>query len=145
MSQEVATKRLEREGLLERLKEAQSKFGYVSEDVIRGLAESLELPVNEVYGVASFYSFLSIKPLGRNVIRVCWSLPCYLEHAEMIIESIAKELGIRPGETTSDGRFSLQLTNCVGLCDKAPAVMINHEVFGELTPEKIAQILNKYK
>ena len=134
-----------REDLVRLLKEAQSKFGYVPEEVIAELAESLEIPINEVYGVASFYSFLSIKPLGRNVIRVCKSLPCYLKNCQIIIEAVEKELGIKPGETTADGRFSFQLTNCIGLCDQAPAMMINNDAHVDLTPEKISQILKSYQ
>ena len=134
-----------REDLVGLLKEAQSKFGYVSEEVMAELAESLEMPINEVYGVASFYSFLSIKPLGRNVIRICQSLPCYLKNCQIIIESVEKELGIKPGETTADGRFSFQLTNCIGLCDQAPAMLINNDAHVDLTPEKISQILPSYQ
>jgi NADH-quinone oxidoreductase E subunit len=134
-----------REDLVGVLKEAQNKFGYVPAEVMAGLAESLHIPINEVYGVASFYSFLSIKPLGRNVIRVCKSLPCYLKNCQIIIEAVEKELGIKPGETTADGRFSFQLTNCIGLCDRAPAMMINNDAYVDLTPEKISQILKSYQ
>ena len=134
-----------REDLVGLLKEAQSKFGYVPEEVMAELAESLHIPINEVYGVASFYSFLSIKPLGRNVIRVCKSLPCYLKNCQIIIEAVEKELGIKPGETTADGRFSFQLTNCIGLCDRAPAMMINNDAHVDLTPKKISQILKSYQ
>jgi len=136
---------IERRDLILRLKEAQKRFGYIPEEVIRGLADALDLPVNEVYGVASFYSFISTKPLGRNIIRVCKSLPCYLKNSEMIIQAVEKVLGIVPGETTADGRFSFELVNCIGQCDKAPAMMINEDVHGDLTPEKIAQILRDYK
>jgi NADH-quinone oxidoreductase subunit E len=117
----------------------------VPEEVVIALAESLAVPVHEVYGVASFYSFLTTRPLGRNVIRICRSLPCYLKGAEMIVESVAKELGIGPGETTADGRFSFELTNCIGLCDHAPAMLINQDPHVDLTPEKIKQILKSYK
>ena len=134
-----------REDLIMRLKEAQSKFGYVSQEVMAELAESLEMPIHEVYGVASFYSFLSIKPLGRNVIRVCKSLPCYLKNCQIIIETVEKELGIKPGETTPDGRFSFQLANCIGLCDRAPAMLINNDAHVDLTPAKIPQILKSYR
>jgi len=134
-----------REDLVGVLKEAQNKFGYVPEEIMAELAESLHIPINEVYGVASFYSFLSIKPLGRNVIRVCKSLPCYLKNCQIIIEAVEKELGIKPGETTADGRFSFQLTNCIGLCDRAPAMMINNDAHVDLTPEKISQILKSYQ
>ena len=133
------------EDLVRLLKEAQGKFGYVLEEVMAELAESLEIPINEVYGVASFYSFLSIKPLGRNVIRVCKSLPCYLKNCQIIIEAVERELGIKPGETTADGRFSFQLTNCIGLCDRAPAMMINNDAHVDLTSKKISQILKNYQ
>lgn len=143
--QGISTRHKGQEDLLVLLKEAQNAFGYVPEETIAELAESLEIPINDVYGVASFYSFLSTKPLGRNVIRICKSLPCYLKHCQTIIESVAKEIGIKPGETTPDGRFSFQLTNCIGACDKAPAMMINNDVHIDLTPEKISQILKTYK
>ncbi len=133
------------EDLIVRLKEAQNKFGYVPEEVMTELAESRGMPKNEVYGVASFYSFLSTKPLGRNVIRICKSLPCYLKHCHIIIESVEREIGIKPGETTPDGKFSFQLTNCIGACDKAPAMMVNTDVHVDLTPRKISQILKTYK
>ena len=142
---EVITPLKERAELVERLKETQRQYGHVPEEVVVALAESLAVPVHEVYGVASFYSFLTTRPLGRNVIRVCRSLPCYLKNAEMIVESVAKELGIGPGETTADGRFSFELTNCIGLCDHAPAMLINQDPHVDLTPEKIKQILKSYK
>jgi NADH:ubiquinone oxidoreductase subunit E len=83
--------------------------------------------------------------LGKNVIRICKSLPCYLKNAEMIIGSVQKVLGISPSETTPDGRFSFELTNCIGACDRAPAMLVNDEVHGHLTPDKIAEILRSYK
>jgi len=131
--------------LLVLLEEAQDKHGYLSRELLAELAESLGLSVSDVYGVASFYSFLLTKPLGRNVIRVCKSLPCYLKNSQIVIDYIEKEIGIRPGGTTADGRFSFELTNCIGACDRAPAMMINQDVYGDLTPEKISQILAKYE
>src|SRR3989338_7075775 len=131
--------------VLIRLKEAQSQFGYIPEKSIMEIAQSLDLPVSEIYGVATFYSFLAVRPLGRNVIRVCASLPCYLKHSEMIIDALGNALGIKFGETTNDGRFSLEFTNCIGACDIAPAMLINGELHGNLTPDKIEQILKSYK
>ncbi|MEE8414418.1 MAG: NADH-quinone oxidoreductase subunit NuoE [Dehalococcoidales bacterium] len=131
--------------LLVLLKEAQRKDGYLSEKVMSDLAEALEMSKSDVFGVATFYSFLSTKPTGRNVIRICRSLPCYLKNYQAIVESVAGEIGIDPGETTADGRFTFELTNCIGACDKAPAMLINDEVHGNLTPEKISQILKTYK
>ena len=134
-----------RESLLAVLEEEQRKSGYISEKFIAGVAQSLNLSVSEVYGVATFYSFLAIKPLGKHVIRICKSVPCYLKDSQMIIQGVQKELGITPGETSADGRFSFELTNCIGACDKAPAMLINSDVHGNLTPGKIAQILKSYK
>jgi len=135
----------EERDLLVLLERAQSRSGYLSQELIAELAESLGLSISEVYGVASFYSFLSVKPQGRNVIRICKSIPCYLKDAQTIIEGVRKAIGIRPGETTADGRFSFQLTNCIGACDRAPAMMVNDDVHGDLTPKKISQILKAYK
>lgn len=133
------------EDLLIKLQELQGKFGYLSEEMMAELAESRNMPLNDIYGVVSFYSFLSTKPQGRNVIRVCKCLPCYLKGGDSMIESLTEELGIKVGETTTDGRFSLQLTNCIGLCDRAPAVMINDDPHVDLTPAKISQILKSYR
>ena len=145
MSKEVASRNKAPENLLVALKEAQTRLGYLPPEFMAELAESLDVPVNDVFGVASFYSFLSTRPLGRNVIRICRSLPCYLENCQTIIETVAKEIGIKPGETTPDGRFSFELTNCIGLCDRAPAMLINSDAHVDLTPSKISQILQDYK
>jgi NADH-quinone oxidoreductase subunit E len=133
------------EDLLIKLQELQGKFGYLSEEIMTELAESRNMPLNDIYGVASFYSFLSTKPPGRNVIRVCKCLPCYFKGGDSVMESLAKKLGIKAGETTPDGKFSLQLTNCIGLCDRAPAILINDDPHVDLTPAKIPQILKSYK
>lgn len=135
----------ERDDLLAILKDAQRRYGYVSKEFMADTARSLHIPLSEVYGVTTFYSFLSTRPLGRHVIRICKSIPCYLKHAEMIIDSVSRVLGIGPGETTSDGKFSFELTNCIGACDMAPAMLLNRQVHGHLTPEKIAEILSACK
>jgi len=145
MSRKVTSRNKTPENLLVALKEAQTRFGYLPQELMDELADSLDVPVNDVYGVASFYSFLSTKPLGRNIIRICRSLPCYLQNGQTVIDTIGKEIGIKPGETTPDGRFSFELTNCIGLCDRAPAMLINNDAHVDLTPEKISQILQKYK
>jgi len=143
MVQEVTSQ--DRGNLLILLKKAQSEFGYVPERIMLEIAKSSNIPLSEVYGVASFYSFLATKQGGRNTIRICRSLPCHLKNSAIIIESVQASLGIKPGETTPDGRFSLEFTNCIGACDNAPAMMINSDVHVNLTPSKIAQILGSYK
>jgi len=133
------------ERLLVLLEDAQRRAGHISPELMAELAASTGLSLSQVYGVATFYSFLSTEPLGRNVIRVCKSLPCYLKSYPTIVGSLRREIGIGPGETTQDGRFSLELTNCIGACDKAPAMMINDDVHGNLTPETIPNILADYE
>jgi NADH-quinone oxidoreductase subunit E len=134
----------EHEHLLISLKRAQEEHPHLTREVIIEISRSLGVPVSDVFGVASFYAFLSTKPQGRNIIRVCGSVPCYLKKSHMILESLADKLGIRPGETTADGRFSIELTNCIGACDTAPAMLINDDVHGDLTPRKISRILKLY-
>ena len=145
IQEEISIRDRGKEELVELLKDLQGRFGYLSGELLVEIAKSLGLSVSEVYGVATFYSFLSTKPQGRNIIRVCKSLPCFLKNSRIIIESIEKELGIKPCGMTPDGRFSFELTNCIGACDKAPAMMINHDVYGDLTQDRIANILKDYK
>ena len=130
--------------LLPLLKNAQDKSRYVSPKFMAKTANSLDLSISEVYGVSTFYSFLSTKPLGKNVIRICKSVPCYLQGSQMIMQSIENEIGIKPGEATRDKKFSLELTNCIGACDQAPAMLVNQNLHGNLTPKKISRILKHY-
>jgi NADH-quinone oxidoreductase subunit E len=134
-----------REFLLGMIKGEQAKSGCVSEEAMLRMAGSLGVSVGDVYGVTTFYSFFSTEPVGRHVIRICKSVPCLLQDVEMIIECIEKALSIGPGETTSDGRFSFELTNCIGACDQAPAMLIDDEVYGHLTPDRISEILRSYE
>jgi len=136
---------MERDQLLGMIKEEQAKNGSVSDGAMAHIAQTLHLPIGDVYGVTTFYSFLSTRPLGRHVIHICKSVPCFLQNGVMMAATIEKELGISPGETTSDGRFSFELTNCIGACDQAPAMLVDDEVYGDLTPEKIGEILKSFE
>ena len=127
------------------LKEEQERIGYIPEQIMKEIAEEQGLSEGEVYGIATFYSFLRVKPTGRNVIKVCRSLPCHLKNAEELIAEIYDILGILPGETTADGRYSLELTNCIGACDQSPAILINDDLHGNLIPGKIKPVLETYK
>jgi NADH:ubiquinone oxidoreductase subunit E len=126
------------------LQRAQADVGYLTTAQITEIAGNLKISESEVYGVATFYSFLQVRPLGRHIIRVCRSLPCCLKNAPQFIAELSEELGVKPGETTADGKFSLLLTNCIGACDKAPAMLIDNDVHGDLTRNKITGILKKY-
>ncbi len=134
----------ERSGLLNRLKAEQSAQGWLSPDFMAAAADELGIGLAEVYGTATFYSFLSTRPAGRHVIRVCKSLPCYVNHAPTIVEGVFEAIGIHPGETTADGRFGFTLTNCIGLCDQAPAMLVDDDRYGNLTPDLIGRILSSY-
>ena len=137
----ISTLSKKQENLLVLLKEAQSRHGYLVQELLAELAQSLGISNGEVYGAATFYAFLSTEIQGRNVIRVCKSLPCFLKNSQLIIDSVEQEIGIKPGQTSTDGKFTFQLTNCIGACDKAPAMMINRDVYGDLTPRRISAIL----
>jgi len=142
---EPAPENGKQEKLLDMLNERQRTSGYISKEAMEQIAEATGLSVGEVYGVTTFYGFLSTSPQGRHVIRICKSLPCYLKGGSMIMESVETAIGIKPGETTADGMFSFELTNCIGACDQAPAMLINEKLYGNLTPGKIFEIIQSYK
>ena len=127
------------------LRKVQAEYGYIPSEAIALIAKALKVAQSRVFSVATFYPLVSTKPQGRYVIRICKSIPCFLKNCQTIIESVEREIGIKPGETTPDGRFSFQLANCIGVCDKAPAMMINNDVHVDLTPREISLILKTYK
>jgi NADH:ubiquinone oxidoreductase subunit E len=131
--------------LLLLLERARGVYGYIPADAVMDLADQLCIPVVDVYAAATFYRALPMRPLGRHVIKVCKSVPCYLRSNRAVIDAIEKDLGIGPGQTSRDGLFSLERVNCIGACDKAPAMMIDDDVFGDLTPERVPEILAGYR
>ena len=131
--------------LISILKEVQDQRVDLSKDVMMEIARNTGVSFSEVYEIATFYSFISTDPLGKNIIRICKSIPCFLKSSDVIVAIIEKELGIKPGEITSDKKFSFHLTNCIGACDMAPAMMINKKRYGDLTPDTVAKILGEYK
>lgn len=108
------------------------------------IARELDLPATEVFGTATFYSFLEYKKMGKYIIRICKTITCSMKGEMQILLAIEDMLKIKVGETTPDGSFSLLQTNCLGFCHKAPAMLINNDVFTELTPEKVREILTMY-
>lgn len=144
MNEDVSSISDSRTELLPLLKQELSKNGFLSREVMSGVAERTGLPLNEVYGVSTFYSYLPVSKTAKNVIRICKCLPCELRGAQAIIDRIQEELEIEPGGVTVDGKFSFELVNCIGACDQAPAMMINDQLYGNLTPDRIAEILKSY-
>jgi len=142
---EIIAQHRGKEDLISILNEIQERYGCISEEQMIEIAQGLDISMGEVVEVATFYSFLSTKPLGKNIIRVCKSSPCYIKDYIKVIEILEKELGIKAGETTPDRKFTLQLVNCIGACDMAPAMMINHNLYGNLNSKRIKEILNEFK
>ena len=127
------------------LQAAQEIFGYLPEEVQIMVAEGLDIPLSEVYGVASFYAQFSMNPKGRYQISVCLGTACYVKGADKVLERITQKLGIQPEECTEDGAFSLTACRCIGACGLAPVMMINNDVYGRLTPDQVGPILDMYK
>ena len=134
----------DRDNLLAILQGIVRKEKYLSEEAMIEVAKALDISTADVYGTASFYSFLYTKPVGQNVIKVCKNISCNMAGKDSIIKTIEETLKIKPGETTADKKFTLHHANCLGWCHKGPAMLINDEVYTELTPQKTVEILGKY-
>jgi len=130
---------------IDALKIVQSHRGWVSDDSVIDIAKMLRISNEDVDGVATFYSRIYRRPVGRNVILICDGITCMIMGYGTIYDYLSKRLGIRFGENTSDGRFTLLPISCLGDCDHAPAMMINNDHYNNLTIEKIDQLLDKYK
>ena len=130
--------------LLSALYIAQEQKGYLTEESVKQVAKRLGLTAGEVYSTASFYTLFRTKPVGRYVIQVCEGLSCYLnDGAERVVEYVSEKLGIRPGETTPDGTFTLEMVQCLASCGTAPAMRVNDQLYENLTPESIDEILER--
>ena len=134
----------DRENLLPILQEVTRHERYLSEEAITQIAKAMDLSCAEVYGVASFYTFLDTVPRGQNIIRICKTISCYMAGKDKIVKAIEKKLRIKLGETTPDNRFTFLATNCIGWCHKGPAMLINDKVYTELTAEKAVAALEEY-
>lgn len=133
-----------RENLLPILQGVIEHEMYLSEQSMVEIARELDLPAAEVYGTATFYSFLEHKKMGKYIIRLCKTISCSMKGKNQVLLAIQDMLNIKIGQTTQDGKFSLVETNCLGWCHEAPAMVINHKVYTNLTPEKVRGILSGY-
>ena len=128
------------------LQEAQRLFGYLPLEVQKFISEQINVPVAELYGVATFYSQFAITPKGKHKIGVCLGTACYVKGAQAVLDKVCGELNVKVGETTGDGLFTLEATRCLGCCGLAPVMMIDDDVYGKMDDvSKIPGILNKYK
>ena len=134
-----------RGALIPVLHEAQEVYGYLPLEVQRVIAEKLNIPLAEVYGVVSFYTQFSIYPKGQYQINVCMGTACYVKGANEVLDKFRTRLSIDVGECTEDGKFSLEACRCIGACGLAPVVTINEEVYGKLTADDVDSILDDYE
>ncbi|MDA3954496.1 MAG: NAD(P)H-dependent oxidoreductase subunit E [Bacteroidales bacterium] len=133
-----------RESLLPILQGIITKKRFISDHAMTEVARELDMSAALVYGTATFYSFLDTKPRGKYVIRICRTISCDMKGKKQIIETLEELLKVKLGETTQDNKFTLLETNCLGWCHKGAAMLINDEVFTELTPEKVSEIVGDY-
>ena len=126
------------------LQEAQEIYGYLPIEVQKMVADGLGIPLEEVYGVATFYAQFTLNPKGKYQISLCLGTACYVKGASDVLEAVQQRLGIKPGSITPDGKFSLDACRCIGACGLAPVMMINEDVYGRLTPAQVGPILDQY-
>lgn len=130
--------------LIQILHMAQGIYGYLPVELQQFIAQKLDKPLSEIYGVATFYSFFSTKPRGEYTIRVCLGTACYVRGGKKIAERLREILGIEVGDTTPDGKFTLEVMRCIGACGLAPAITINEKVYKQVNPDKLQNIIEKY-
>lgn len=130
--------------LIQILHAAQGIYGYLPMALQEFIADSLQMPLSEVTGVVSFYSFFSTKPRGEHTIRVCLGTACYVRGGKKIIEALQKKLNVEIGDTTEDGKFTFEVARCIGSCGLAPAMMIDGVVYKQVNPNKLDAILSQY-
>lgn len=131
--------------LIQILHVAQNIYGYLPFELQKFIAEKLNMPLSEVYGVVTFYSFFSTQPRGKYTIGVCLGTACYVRGGKKILDKLGEILEIGPGETTKDRKFSLEVMRCIGACGLAPAMTVNGKVFKQVNPDKLKSMLANYE
>ena len=127
------------------LQKAQEIYGYLPIEVQKMVADGLGRSLEEIYGVSTFYSMFNLEPRGEHLIRVCLGTACYVKGSQNILDELSRVLNVEPGHTTSDGKFTLEPTRCLGCCGLAPVMTVDGEVFGRLVPADVRDIIKKYQ
>lgn len=143
--EDLIHKRNQRGSLIPLLQSAQESYGYIPEKVIYYISELTGIPASEIYGVITFYAQFRLRPMGKNIVRVCEGTACHVNGAKSVLSTLQDELGIDVGGTTEDGVFSLLSVACLGCCSLAPVMMINDETHGNLTNDKIKKIFKQFR
>jgi len=141
-----------RESLIPILDEVNRAFGYVPMEALAEIRrkvhkpeEGLFLSDGQLFSIASFYQMLSVQPLGKHVIRFCESAPCHVVGGRQMLQAIESEVGIKPGETSSDKKWSLMMTSCLGVCGVGPVFLVDDDIYGNITPDQVREILARYR
>ena len=145
MKEILETYTKDKSNLIQILNEVQEYYGYIPKSAQVEISEYLGLPMAEVYGVITFYSRFTLKPKGKYNIAVCLGTACFVKGSEQILDKVREKLGIDVGQTTPDGKFSIEATRCIGACGLAPVFTVNDEVYGKATPEMIDKVIEEYK
>jgi NADH-quinone oxidoreductase E subunit len=131
--------------LIQNLEQIQHELGYLPEDVLSYLAESMGMPLSTIYGVVTFYSLFTTEPIGKYIVSICMGTACYVKGARDIVAEFERQLDVKVGGTTKDGKFTLRACRCLGACGLAPVLNVNGKVFGRLTPDAVAGIIKNFE
>ena len=135
----------EKAELIPILHKINSAYGYISDEAIQELSERMRIPTSHIYSVATFYRMLSTEARGRNVIQFCESAPCHVAGGRLVWQKLQEALALGKGETSEDGNWTLLTTSCLGICGVGPVLVINNDIYGNVTPDQVPQILEKYE
>lgn len=127
------------------LHKVQGLFGYLPEDVMDEVADKMNIPTAHIWGVATFYHYFNLKPIGRHLVSVCMGTACYVKGADKVLEAVKKELDVAVGGTTEDKLFTLQEARCLGACGIAPVIMVDDKIYGDLDAKGTVDIINQYR
>jgi NADH-quinone oxidoreductase subunit E len=141
----VKEKGYEKAELIPILHEINSELGYISDEAIQELGERMNIPSSHIYSVATFYRMLSTEPRGRHVIQFCESAPCHVAGGRLVWQKLKEEVGLSNGETSEDEKWTLLTTSCLGVCGVGPVLVVDHDIYGNVTPEQVSGILSNYK
>ena len=133
-----------KEQLISLLQDIQVEFNYIPQDVLIRISQNLEIPLSQVFSVATFFHAFSLKPRGRHTVTVCLGTACHVKGGQRLVDKIARDFGLEPGETTADEKFTFETANCLGCCALGPVVVIDGKYESQVNPEKFDKILKKY-
>jgi NADH-quinone oxidoreductase subunit E len=134
-----------KEQLIALLQDIQAEFNYIPKDTLVKISQKLELPLSQVFSVATFFQAFSLKPRGRHVVTVCLGTACHVKGGQRIVDKMARDYKLNPGETSEDEKFTLETVNCLGCCALGPVVVVDGKYNSQVTPDKLDKILKEYK